>query len=129
MLPRVVIDFPSNGSIDIDINQVGNLCSFHRLLKGHRSDCGMLSQPPVVNLLSCETSTMDSRLLSGPDSNHLAILCVANRVGLGVLQCNCGHNQVSHGFGRKLLRIKGINKRHERIMKVNLQLCFWRQYL
>ena len=37
----------SYSSIDIDVNNIGHLCSLYSFLEHHASDLGMLSQPPV----------------------------------------------------------------------------------
>mmetsp|Transcript_10153 Transcript_10153/g.28972 ORF Transcript_10153/g.28972 Transcript_10153/m.28972 type:complete len:252 (+) Transcript_10153:703-1458(+) len=59
----------------------------------------MLAQVPHGYLSAGELDAIDTALLSGTDAHHLAVLRVGDRVGLGVLDCDRGHNEVPHGFG------------------------------
>ena len=55
----------------------------------------MLPQPPDICLISGKTGAVDSRLLSSADTDCLTILDIANRVGLGILQCDQRNHQIT----------------------------------
>ena len=55
----------------------------------------MLAQPPDIGLVTSQTGTVNTALLTSTDTNGLTILYVAYRVTLGVLQGDEGDNQVA----------------------------------
>ena len=57
----------------------------------------MLAQPPVVRLGPRQAGAVDAALLACPHADGLAVLHVADGVGLGVFQGDEGHQHV--GFG------------------------------
>jgi hypothetical protein len=61
-----------------------------------------MTEPPEIGLVSGETGTVDPRLLTCSNPNNLPILGVTHRVGLCVLEGNCGHDQVTDGGFWKL---------------------------
>ena len=63
----------------------------------------MLTQPPDVGLVTCQTGAVDTALLTGTDTDGLTVLHVADGVRLRVLQRNQGNDQVALG-----LRCEGL---------------------
>lgn len=58
----------------------------------------MVSEPPVVGLVSGQTGTVDTRLLTGTKTDDGSVESVAYRVGLGVLEGKRGDNEISDGL-------------------------------
>lgn len=117
----------SNGVAHILVNSIGHLCSLHSTAKLHVQDTRVVSQPPVISFVTCQTRAVDTRLLTctdtdnlpntvyrktfeknmiQPDSlllllaagSYLSIFGIADRVGLGVLDSDGGHSEVTHSF-------------------------------
>ena len=60
----------------------------------------MVTQPPVVGLVSCQSGTVDSGLLACTKTNDGSVQCVADGVGLSVLESEGSDDQVGNGgFG------------------------------
>ena len=55
----------------------------------------MLTQPPDISLVSGQTGTVDSGLLSGADTDCLTVLYIAYRIGLCIFQRNQRNQKVS----------------------------------
>ena len=66
----------------------------------------MLTQEPGVRLGTGQTGAVDTALLAGTHADGLAIHCVADGVGLGVLQGDQGDDQVTHGGIRQILGLR-----------------------
>ena len=48
----------------------------------------MLAQVPRLHFAAGKLDAIDARLLARADADHLAVLCVADRVGLRILDRN-----------------------------------------
>ena len=66
----------------------------------------MLPQHPVVCLIASQSDAVHPGLLSGADANCLAVLDIANRVGLGVLQGNQRDQQIHASLFRQILVLR-----------------------
>lgn len=119
-----------NGAADVLVDSVGHLRSLHAAAKLHGQDTRVVPQPPVVHFVPSQPRAMDTRLLTGtntdnlvnrPQTNisretcgasrlllltaagsYLAIFSVADRVGLSVLDSDGGDDEVAHRFLREL---------------------------
>ena len=67
----------------------------------------MLAQPPDVGLVACQTSTVDTALLTSTDANGLSVLDVADTVRLRIFQGDEGDNQVTLCLCRESLVLCG----------------------
>ena len=55
----------------------------------------MLAQPPDIGLVTSQTGTMDTALLTGTDTNRLTVLHIADTIRLRILQSDEGDDQVA----------------------------------
>ena len=62
----------------------------------------MLTQIPDVCLVACQSGAVDSGLLTCADTDGLTVFDVADRVGLGVFECNQADEQVDLCIFRQL---------------------------
>jgi len=116
----------SNGVAHILVDGVGHLCSLHTAAKLHVKDTWVVSQPPVISLVTRQPCAVDTRLLTSTNTNnlrdmddgrvirkpdalirlsarsYLSIFSIADRVGLSVLDSDGGHCEVTHSFLRQL---------------------------
>ena len=74
------------GNVNVDGVVTDRTADVVNKLKSH--DLRMLSEPPDVCLVSCKSGAVDPGLLSCADTDALAVLYVADRVALCVLECN-----------------------------------------
>ncbi len=88
---------------NIDVDGVVAVCAADAVHKLETKHLGMLTEHPVVGLAACKTGAVDAALLTCTDADGLAILDVADRVGLGVLQGDEAQKQVVLSFEGKLL--------------------------
>ena len=65
----------------------------------------MLTQEPGIRLAAGKSDTVDAALLASTDTNCLAVISKADRVGLGVFQSNQRNNQIDFGILRQVLVI------------------------
>ena len=66
----------------------------------------MLAQEPVVGLAARQPRAVDAALLTGADADRLAVLDVADGVGLGVFERDERDDEVDPGLLRQLLRVR-----------------------
>jgi len=60
----------------------------------------VVTQPPVVGFVTCESGTVDSGLLACTKTNDGTVQSVADRVGLRVLESEGSDDQIGNGgFG------------------------------
>lgn len=64
---------------------------------------------PVVSLVPSQSCTMNPGLLTSTYSNYLSTFSITHRVGLGILECNTGYNQVLNSFLSELQNKQKIN--------------------
>lgn len=79
---------------DKEVDSVALVGALGSLLPLELEDLRVLSRPPVVGLVTSKTGAVNTRLLAGSESDDLAILGEADRVGLGVLECDGSDDQV-----------------------------------
>ena len=65
---------------DIDIDGVVAVSTTDAFLEGQVHHFRMLAQPPDVSLVTCQTCTVDTALLTSTDTDSLTVLDVADRV-------------------------------------------------
>lgn len=80
---------------DEQVNGIGLVGSLGTFLEGQSEDTRVVSKPPVVNLVTSETSAVDTRLLAGTKTNDGTVESVTDRVGLGVLEREGSDDEVS----------------------------------
>ena len=73
---------------DVHVDGVVAVCSADVLFKWQVEHLLMLTQIPDVCLIACQSGAVDSGLLTCADTDGLTVFDVADRVGLGVFQCN-----------------------------------------
>ena len=61
----------------------------------------MLTQPPNIGFVACQSRAMDTTLLSGADADCLSVFDITHRVALRVFQNDECDDQIPFGFGRK----------------------------
>lgn len=61
----------SNGVAHILVNSIGHLRSLHSTAKLHVQDTWVMSQPPVISFVTCQTCAVDTRLLTCTDTDNL----------------------------------------------------------
>ena len=89
------------GDVHVDgVVPVGAADAVHELEIQH---LGVLPQQPVVRLAARQAGAVDAALLAGAHADGLAVLHVADGVGLGVLEGDEGHQHVPFGVVRQLL--------------------------
>ena len=81
-------------SSDKQVDSVALVGALGSLLPLELEDLGVLPRPPVVGLVTGKAGAVDTRLLAGTESDDLAVLCVADGVGLRILERDGGHDQV-----------------------------------
>ena len=80
------------GDVNVDgVVAVGTTDVINELETQH---FGMLTEHPVISLAACQTGAVNTALLAGTNTDGLATLDVAHRVGLGILQGDQGQQQV-----------------------------------
>lgn len=82
---------------DEEVDRVGLVGSLGTLLERQGEDSRVVTEPPVVGLVTGETGAVNSGLLSGSETDDGAVESVADRVGLGVLEREGGDDQVGDG--------------------------------
>lgn len=80
---------------DEQVNGIGLVGSLSTFLEGQREDTRVVSKPPVVSLVTSETSAVDTRLLAGTKTDDGAVESITDRVGLGVLESEGSDDEVS----------------------------------
>jgi len=108
--------FPFVG--DIHIDAVVAVGAVDTLLERQRHHLRALAQPPFVGLAASESRAVDAALLTSADTNGLAILDVADRVALRVLQRDERNHEVALGLSGKLLVLRGDIGKEGRIVEV-----------
>lgn len=80
---------------DEQVNGVALVGALSALLPLDAEDTLVEAHPPVVGLVACKTSTVDTGLLTGAETNNLAVDGVTDRVALGVLEGDGGDGKVA----------------------------------
>ena len=105
---------------DIHIYGVIAVSSADSLLERQVQHLRMLAQPPDVGLLTSQTCTVDTALLTGTDTDSLSVLHIAHRVTLCVLQSYQGNDQVAFSLSRERLVLSGDVIKQCGVVKLNL---------
>lgn len=61
----------SNSVAHILVNCIGHLCPLHTSTELHVQDTRVVSQPPVISFVTCQSGAVDPRLLTRTDTNNL----------------------------------------------------------
>lgn len=88
---------------DEQVNGIGLVGSLGTFLKGQREDTRMVSKPPIVSLVTRETSAVDTRLLACTKTDDGTVESVTDRVGLGVLESEGSDDEVGDSRLGKIL--------------------------
>lgn len=72
----------SNGVADVLVNSVGHLGSLHSAAELHVEDARVMSQPPVISLVTCQPCAVDARLLTCTNTHNLNIHTTRGKRGL-----------------------------------------------
>jgi DNA helicase HerA-like ATPase len=81
-------------SSDEEIDSVGLVSTLGSLLERKSEHTRVVTQPPVVSLLSGQSGTVNSGLLTSTETNDGTVQSVTDRVGLSVLQSKGSDGQV-----------------------------------
>lgn len=82
---------------DEQVDGIGFVCSLCTLFEGEREDSGVVTQPPVVGFVTCQSGTVNSGLLACTETNDGTVQSVADGVGLSVLESEGSDDQVGDG--------------------------------
>lgn len=72
----------SNGVADVLVDSVGHLGSLHSAAELHVEDARVMSQPPVISLVTCQPCAVDARLLTCTNTHNLNIHTTRGKRGL-----------------------------------------------
>ena len=97
--PHVVADDILGGVADVDVDGVVPVGLGHVVAEGQIQHLGHVAQLPVVGLLARQAGAVDAALLTGTHADGLAVLHVADAVGLGVLQHDQADDQIAALLG------------------------------
>ena len=85
-----------------EVDGVGLVSSLRALFEWQVEHSRVVSQPPVVGLVTGKTGAVDSRLLARAETDDGAVERVTDRVGLRVLERERSDDQVGDGLVRHL---------------------------
>ena len=102
---------------DEQVDGIGLVGSLGTFLEGQLEDTGVVSKPPVVSLVTSETSTVDTRLLAGAETDDGTVKSVTDRVRLGVFEGKCSDDEIGDGRLGKIL-VGGDNISKERLVNL-----------
>mmetsp|Transcript_50236 Transcript_50236/g.106739 ORF Transcript_50236/g.106739 Transcript_50236/m.106739 type:complete len:411 (+) Transcript_50236:326-1558(+) len=94
-------------ALDVSHSGVDSILSLHTVVELETHDLRVESQPPSGHLPARKLNAINSALLTGTDANHHAVLGVADRVGLGVLDGDHAQDHVELGLLREVLFRRG----------------------
>lgn len=80
-----------------EVDGVGLVGALGALLEGEGEDARVVPQPPVVGLVASQPGAVDAGLLARAETDDGTVEGVADRVGLGVLECQGCDDEVGHG--------------------------------
>ena len=83
---------------DVEVNGIRLIRTLDAFFEGEGEDLWVMPEPPQVGFGPRQTSAVDTRLLSGSNSNDRPTVCVRDAVRLRVLEGECGNDQVSDGI-------------------------------
>lgn len=63
----------SDGVTDVLVDSVGHLGSLHSAAELHAEDARVMSQPPVISLVTCQPCAVDAGLLTCTNTHNLNI--------------------------------------------------------
>ena len=87
---------------DVEVDGVRLVRALSTFFEREGKDLWMMPEPPQVGFRSGQAGAVDTRLLSGSDSNDRPTVCVRDAVRLRVLEGERGNDQVAHGILWKL---------------------------
>ena len=88
---------------DIDIDCVVSVGTTNAWDEGQGHHLRVLTQPPDVCLVACQTGAVNAALLTCADTDGLTVFDVANAVALRIFEGNQGNDEVALGVGREVL--------------------------
>ena len=88
---------------NVNVNGIVTVGTTNSLHKRQGHHLRMLTEPPDVGLLTGKTGAVNAALLSGTNADGLAVLDIAYRVRLCILQGNQRNHQVATGGLREIL--------------------------
>lgn len=83
---------------DEEVDGVGLVGSLGTLLEGQCKNSRVVTQPPVIGLVACQSGAVNSRLLTSAETDDGTVQCVTNGVRLSVFQCQGSDGQVGDGL-------------------------------
>lgn len=93
-------DLPAHEQVD----RVRFLSAFDAFLEREREDARVMTEPPKVGFTTREPGTVDTGLLTRPQTDNGTVFGIRDTVGLSVFQCERGDEQICQCLGRKLCR-------------------------
>ena len=76
------------------IDRVGFLCTLHSLFERQSKHTRMVSEPPEIRFAPGKPRTMNTGLLACPEANDGSSKGIRYTVGLSVLECQGGDDQI-----------------------------------
>ena len=105
---------------DVDVDGVVAVRAADFRLERQVEDLRALAQEPVVGLRAGKARAVDAALLAGADADGLAILRVADGVGLRVLERDQGNQQIALSILRQVV---AMSLRQSSVMATLLRFC------
>ena len=103
LLPNTILKNVFPFVRDIYVDGIVTVCTADLLLERQVHDFRALAQPPFVSLATSQTSTVDTALLTGTDTDSLSVLHIAYRVTLCIFQCDERYDEVTLSICREIL--------------------------
>jgi len=91
-------------AVDVAVDYIVSFGSAHSGKERKCEGLGMLAEKPCISLGACESGAVDSGLLTCAYADRLTVDCIANGVGLGVLEGDQSNDKVALcGCGKLLV--------------------------
>lgn len=113
---------------DEEVDCVGFIRSFRTFLERQGEDSRVMSEPPDIRLVSCQSCTVDAGLLAGAEANDGPIECVADRIGLCILERQGCYYQVDNGGSRELNSVRTFEAEREGRTSFCSVTTFWNSF-
>lgn len=101
-LPLLLLSTLENFTTNKKIDGVSLLSALDALLEWQCEHAGMVTEPPKVGLVACETGAVDTGLLTCADTDDGAAIGVGHTVGLSILECKGGDYEIGQSLVRQL---------------------------
>ena len=105
---------------DIDVDGVVTVSPADPVDERQRHHLRMLAEPPDISLVTSQTGTVDTTLLTGTNTDGLSVFDIADRVTLCIFQGDECNDQVALGISREYLVLSGDVLEQSGIIQLDL---------